>query len=158
MLAEEHELKIVSVSIEPLPPSRDQILEFQSALLPIQCPMPEAIHHFAAGMYAREFPMPAGMVVVGKTHLHEHLMMVVKGHAVVVDEFGRYEVKAGFIQVSKPGAKRVVCAFEDTTFVTVHLNPTNTQDLLQIESEHIEPESEEMQKLIQQFKLSGGVQ
>lgn len=139
---------------KPAPaPTREQILRLQEAMLPVQCPMPEAVHHFARGMYGREFSMPAGMVVVGKCHRHEHLMMVVNGRATVVDEFGRYEVEAGFIQVSRPGAKRVVHAHEDTTFVTVHLNPTDTRDLDQIEAEHIEPESPEMQTLMQKYRL-----
>lgn len=116
-------------------------------MLPIECPMPEAVHHFAPGMYGREFSMPAGMAVVGKIHKHGHLMMVLKGRATVIDEFGRYEVSAGFVQASKPGAKRVVYAHEDTTFMTVHLNPADTTDLGLIESEHIEPESPEMQAL-----------
>jgi len=130
------------------PPSRDQIQRLQAAMLPLQCAMPEAVHHFAPGMYGREFSMPAGMVVVGKIHKHGHLMMVVKGRATVVDEFGRYEVAAGYVQSSRPGAKRVVYAHEDTTFVTVHLNPDDARDLVQIEAEHIEPEDPDMQALI----------
>ena len=112
-------------------------MRLQAAMLPIECPMPEAVHHFAPGMYGREFSMPAGMAVVGKIQKHGHLMMVLKGRATVVDEFGRYEVSAGFVQASKPGAKRVVYAHEDTTFMTVHLNPADTTDLGLIESEHI---------------------
>ena len=133
---------------EPQPPTRDQIVRLQQAMIPEQVPMPEARHHFAPGMYGREFSMPAGMVVVGKIHRHGHIMMCVKGRAIVVDEFGRYEVAAGFVQASKPGAKRVVYAHEDTTFVTVHLNPTDSRDLEFIEAEHIEPEDEETQALL----------
>lgn len=127
----------------------DQILALQAAMLPIQCEMPKEVNHFAHGMYAREFTMPAGMVVVGKKHLHEHFMMVLKGRATIVTEFGKQEVQAGLIHVSQPGAKRVVLAHEDTTFVTVHLNPTDTQDLEAIEAAHIEPESAETQALAQ---------
>jgi quercetin dioxygenase-like cupin family protein len=127
--------------------AREQIDRIQAAMIPIRCEMPEAIHHFAPGMYGREFHMQAGMTVVGKIHKHGHLMMVAKGRATVVDEFGKYEVAAGFVQASRPGAKRVVYAHEDTIFVTVHLNPSDTQDLEAIEADHIEPESEEMQRL-----------
>lgn len=134
------------------PPSREQIQRLQEAMLPLQCAMPEAVHHFAPGMYGREFAMKAGMVVVGKIHKHGHLMMVVKGRATVVDEFGRYEVAAGFVQSSRPGAKRVVYAHEDTTFVTVHLNPADTDDLVQIEADHIEPEDADMQALIERCR------
>lgn len=132
----------------PPPPSREQIVRLQQSMVPIQCQMPEAVHHFAPGMYGREFSMPAGMTVVGKIHKHGHIMMCVKGRATVVDEFGRYEVAAGFVQSSRPGAKRVVYAHEATTFVTVHLNPSDTQDLEVIEAEHIEPEDAETREMI----------
>lgn len=133
-------------------PTAEQINRLQGAMVPIQCAMPEAVHHYAAGMYAREFSMPAGMAVVGKKHRHEHFMFVIKGHARVASEFGTQEVKAGFIAVSPPGAKRVVYAIEDTTFVTVHLNPTDTKDLYVIEAAHIEPESEEFQALMREHR------
>lgn len=132
--------------------TREQILVLQAAMLPIQCAMPEAKHHFAHGMYAREFSMPAGMTVVGKKHMHQHFMLVTKGRARVVTEFDEMEVSAGLIHVSQPGAKRVVYAIEDTTFVTVHLNPSDTHDLDVIEAEHIEPESEEMRALVASYR------
>jgi quercetin dioxygenase-like cupin family protein len=131
---------------------RERILRLQDEMLPIQTEMPEAVHHYAKGMYAREFSMPAGMTVVGKKHKHEHLMMVLKGKAVVATEFGTQEVSAGLVHVSQPGAKRVVYAIEDTTFVTVHLNPTDTKDIEQIEAEHIEPEAPETIELAKRCK------
>lgn len=132
-----------------VPPTRQQIERLQSALLAVRCDMPEAVHHFARGMYVREFSMPAGMVVVGKRHRHQHIVMVLRGHARIVTEHGVDDVHAGFIGVSEPGAKRVVLAFQDTTFATVHLNPDDGRDLEAIETEHIEPESEEFQALMQ---------
>jgi quercetin dioxygenase-like cupin family protein len=134
------------------PPTREQIVRLQQAMLPEAVPMPEAVHHFAPVMYGREFSMPAGMYVIGKIHKHGHLMMVVKGRATVVDEFGRYEVAAGFVQSSRPGAKRAVLAHEDTTFVTVHLNATDTEDLDVIEAEHIAPEDAETLALIDKLR------
>jgi quercetin dioxygenase-like cupin family protein len=130
------------------PPTREQIVRLQRALIPVQCQIPEAAHHFAPGMYGRELTLPAGMVIVGKIHRHGHLLMVTKGRATVIDEFGRYEVAAGFVQVSKPGAKRVVYMHEETTFVTVHLNPTDTKDLEAIEADVIVPEDPESQALL----------
>lgn len=144
----QHAADIAAPALASAPPSREQIERLQASMLPIACAMPDAVHHFAPGMYGREFSMPAGMVVVGKIHRHGHLMMVLKGRAVVVDEFGRYEVAAGFVQASKPGAKRVVLALEDTTFMTVHLNHGDGQDLAAIEAEHIEPEGEEFRALL----------
>jgi hypothetical protein len=139
-------------TIKAPPPTRGQIERLQAEMLPHACAMPQAVHHFAPGMYGREFSMPAGMLVVGKVHRHGHLMMVAKGRATVLDEFGRYEVSAGFVQCSRPGAKRVVYAHEDTTFVTVHLNPADSRDLVAIEAEHIQPESDEFRALVAQMR------
>ena len=135
-------------------PTRQQIEALQASMLPIQSAIPEAAHYFAPGMYGRELALKAGTVIVGKIHKHGHLMLCTKGRATVVDEFGRYEVAAGFMQASKPGAKRVVHCHEDTTFVTVHLNPTDTEDLTAIEAAHIQPESPETQALMAQFRIS----
>jgi len=121
-------------------PTREKIQQLQELMLHTRCDMPEAEHVFAPGVYCRKFFMPAGMLVVGKIHKHSHLMMVLKGKAEIVTEFGRDFVEAGHISVSQPGAKRVVLAIEDTLFVTVHHNPDNTKDLEVIEKEHIENE------------------
>jgi hypothetical protein len=98
------------------------------------------VDHFAPGLYLREFRMPAYSLVVGKTHLHAHPMLVTKGRALVVSEFGREEVSAGYIAISQPGAKRVVLALEETVFVTVHANPDDCRDLDVIETRTIRPE------------------
>lgn len=119
------------------PVTRGQILRLEQAMLPHSCVGPEAVHHFAPGMYLREFTMPAGMLVTGKTHRHAHFLMVSKGRALVHSEFGRQEVEAGHISVSQPGVKRVVYALEETTFVCIHANPDDTQDLELIEARQI---------------------
>lgn len=128
------------ITEQPAIPTKDQIKAFQDALIPIRCEMPQAEHFFAPGMYGRKFAMPAGMVVVGKIHKHSHLMMVLKGKAEVVTEFGRDIVEAGYVTVSQPGAKRIVLAYEDTVFMTVHYNPDDIEDLEEIEKQHIEDE------------------
>lgn len=121
-------------------PTRQKIQELQQSMLELRCDMPEAEHFFAPGMYGRRFSMPAGMLVVGKIHKHAHLMVVLKGRAEIVTEFGRDMVEAGHVSVSQPGAKRVVLALEDTIFMTVHHNPEDVEDLDEIEAQHIEDE------------------
>lgn len=125
------------------------VKRLQEMMIPVRCDMPEAEHYFAPGMYGRKLIIPAGMLVVGKIHKHSHFMMVAKGHALVVSEHDKQEVKAGDMYVSQVGAKRVVFAFKDTVFITVHLNPSNTQDMEVIEREHIEDE-----KFKKEFHLS----
>lgn len=121
-------------------PTREQIVRLQEAMLPQQCAQPDPTHFFAPGMYLRELTVPAGMLLVGKTHRHAHFLVVTKGRAEVISEFGRSVVEPGHISVSQAGVKRVVLALEDTQFITVHLNPSDTEDLTIIEAEHIEPE------------------
>lgn len=129
------------ISIEKdVAPTREQIVQLQEAMLPIQCTQPEPTHFFAPGMYLRELTVPAGMLLVGKIHKHTHFLVVTKGKAEVISEFGRMIVGPGHISVSQAGVKRIVLALEDTQFITVHLNSTDTQDLAIVEAEHIEPE------------------
>lgn len=138
----------IDVRVEQLPasgtevhiPTRDQIVQLQEAMFPIQCRQPEPTHFFAPGMYLRELTIPAGMLMVGKIHKHAHFLMVLKGRAEVISEFGRMIVEAGHISVSPPGVKRIVLALEEVQFVTIHVNPTDTEDLAVIEAEHIEAE------------------
>lgn len=131
--------------VEHLPrtpvPTREQIVKLQEAMLPIQSEQPEPTHFFAPGMYLRELTIPAGMLMVGKIHKHAHFLMVLKGRAEVISEFGRMVVEAGHISVSPPGVKRIVLALEEVQFVTVHVNPSDTEDLTVIEAEHIEAET-----------------
>jgi quercetin dioxygenase-like cupin family protein len=131
------------LSMDWTAPTRSDISAFQTALAgsDIACELPEAEHFFASGMYARKFAMPAGMVVVGKEHRHQHFVIVISGNASISSEFGLQQVVGGDVFVSPPGSKRIVMAHEDTVFMTLHLNPSNTRDLSVIEDEHIVPDS-----------------
>jgi len=92
------------------------------------CPV---THHFAPGMYGREFHLPKGHVVVGKIHKHSHLSTIIQGEVSVLTEMGTERLKAPHVFVSHPGAKRVVYAHEYTIWVTFH--PTEETDLEKIE-------------------------
>ena len=96
-------------------------------------------HHFAPEVYGREMLLPAGKVIIGKIHRHAHLNIILSGRAVVATEFGRKEVSAGQVFVSEPGTKRAVMALEDTRWITIHPNQSNTQDLSAIEEYVIAP-------------------
>lgn len=115
----------------------EKIRELQDAIVDISCEAPEPEHTFTPGIYSRKLIIPAGMTVVGKTHKHEHLMIVLSGHSQVATDLGTTEVRGGEVYVSPPGAKRVVFALEDTSFLTIHHNPDNERDLVAIEDEHI---------------------
>lgn len=122
-------------------PTYQAIDRLQRAMIPIAGSLPEPEHIFHAGWYERRLLVPAGMLIVGKIHKHSHPVGVIYGHAWIVSEFGRQEVKAGFLDVSPPGVKRVVLALEDTLFFTLHRNEDDGRDLALIESAHIEREA-----------------
>jgi len=119
---------------------RENILDFEDALAQVptatkgdrkDCPLK---HSFADGIYVREIFIPADMLLTGKIHKHAHPNFLMKGKVKVVTEGAGEEVlEAPVSMISKAGTKRIVYTITDTVWVTVHHNPTNTQDLLVIE-------------------------
>lgn len=107
------------------------------------CPLK---HSFADGMYVREIFIPKGTILTGKIHRHEHPNFLLQGEVIVVTEDGgREHLKAPLSLISKAGTKRAVMALEDTVWVTVHLNPTGTMDLREIEDYVIAPNYEALE-------------
>ena len=90
-------------------------------------------HTFADGVYVRQMDMKADSLVVGAIHNHLHVWFLLTGHLTVATEDAIEEFIAPCYIISPRGAKRVVYAMEDCTIVTVHANPTNTEDLSEIE-------------------------
>lgn len=95
-------------------------------------------HHFSSGVYGRELFIPAGNTIVSKIHKTKTLNVIVQGVIRVIDpEKGVNTYVAPHIFVSEPMTKRVVQAIEDTIWVTSHANPTNTENLDEIENQTI---------------------
>jgi len=128
------------VTTQP-PPTRDQIERLESFMIEAPQLQIEPVHHFAHGIYAREITIPAGTLLTGKVHSTEHLNIVSSGSIVVWTEDGMKQVDAPFTMVSRPGTKRVGLAITDTVWTTIHANPTNTHDLVQLEAELIIPDA-----------------
>lgn len=95
-------------------------------------------HFFANGMYARKLSRPAGTLIAGKVHKHEHFFMLMTGDLEVWTEDGMKRIGPGTVIVSKPGTKRITLAHADSIAITVHR--TDATDLDDIEAEIIEPE------------------
>ena len=141
--------------------TRQNIINLQEAMVqelenpdselvqPIDCPVE---HFFAPFMYGRRIFMPAGTddrphIVIGKIHKHAHLNNISMGRVLVVTEFGSQEYVAPCEFVSLPGTKRAVQILEDCIWTTYHHNPTNTQDLAQLEREIIAESFEQFDAL-----------
>jgi len=111
------------------------------------CPLK---HSFSDGIYVREISIPAGMIIVGKIHKHDHPNFLLKGSVVVITEKdGIEELTGPCSMISKPGTKRALYAKTDLVWTTVHLNPTNTQDLVELEKEIIADSFEDYELFIE---------
>lgn len=126
--------------------ARELILNFQDMLMQHPdavfgdsklCPLK---HSFADGQYVREIFLPKGVAIVGKIHKHSHPNFLLKGKVSVFTEHeGVKHLEAPLSMISLAGTKRVVFAHEDTVWITVHSNPTNTHDLVELEKNIISP-------------------
>ena len=101
---------------------------------------PPIKHHFAYGTYVREMHAPAGSLIVGKMHKHDHICIMLQGRAIVYNEYGQEEIAAPHTFISHQGVKRIFVVLEDMIFQNVH--PANTTDLEQLEKDLIVDESD----------------
>lgn len=109
---------------------------------------PPVNHYFAHKTYVREMIAPAESIIIGKTHKHDHICIVLKGRALVYSEHGSFEVVAPSTFVAPKGSKRLFVVLEDLVFQNVHA--VETHDLDEIENEVIVPDTQvdEFRKLL----------
>ena len=77
--------------------------------------------------------MKAGQIVVGATHKHLHVWFLMTRPVLINNNGEKIEHVAPCYTISNPGSKRVIYAVEDSIFVNVHKNPTNTKDIKELE-------------------------
>ena len=109
-------------------------------------------HTFADGVYIRQMDMIKGSVVVGAIHKHLHAWFLLTGHVTVATEDTTEDYIAPCYVVSTPGVKRVILANEDSIFVNVHKNPSNTKDIDQLEKEIVALNYKEYEQYINKNK------
>lgn len=108
------------------------------------CPLK---HSFAPGIYVRQISIPAGTLIVGKIHKHEHPNFLLEGKVLVLTESGGVEeLEAPLSIISPAGTKRLVYAHTDVVWTTVHA--TQETDLEKIEEETIATSFEEYEKFL----------
>jgi hypothetical protein len=103
-------------------------------------------NYFADGIYLRQMEMPADTVVVGAIHNHLHAWFLLTGRVLINNNGEIIEHIAPCFTISKPGSKRLIYALEDSIFVNVHKNPSNTQDLKELEKEIVSMTMDEFNK------------
>ena len=94
-------------------------------------------HSFADGIYIREMKMKQGQLGFSAIHKHSYGFFLLSGVLASSKEEGVEEFIAPCYIVSPRGAKRIVYAIKDCVITTVHANPTNTQDLKEIEQSNV---------------------
>jgi len=109
-------------------------------------------HTFADGIYVRQMTMKQDSVVVGAIHNHLHIWFLLTGCITVATEDTTEDYIAPCYVTSTPGVKRVIYANEESIFVNVHKNPTNTQDLDKLENEIVSKNYKEYEKYINKNK------
>ncbi len=117
--------------------ARQKVMVLEDYIRAVLPPVTEFVtkHHFAPGIYMREFHLPAGVVVTGKIHRTEHLNVIVQGHCSVNCLGKELDINAVYSFVSLAGVKKAVYAHTDTVWMTVHR--TDEIDLDRIEEEVI---------------------
>tara|TARA_R100000541_G_scaffold12767_1_gene21269 strand:- start:523 stop:987 length:465 start_codon:yes stop_codon:yes gene_type:complete len=109
-------------------------------------------HSFADGIYIRQMSMKEDSVVVGAIHNHLHAWFLLTGEITVITEDKEEHFLAPCYVVSTPGVKRVIYAVKESIFVNIHKNPSNTQDLDELEAKIVSKNYKEYEKYINQKK------
>ena len=105
-------------------------------------------HFFMDGVYVREMTMFKNTFVIGAIHKHLHMCFLLKGHISVANEDNIIDYIAPCYIISKPGVKRVLYAKEESVWYNTHKNPSNTQNVEQLEKEIVCISYEEYEKYI----------
>lgn len=125
-------------------PTRDEIEAFGQMLERLEgehgAPDIGTAHHVNEDLYGRSIVLPAGAFLVGLAHKRPGFAVCV-GDITVWTERGRERLTGAHILQTVPGLMRVGFAHADTTWFTVHSNPTGAHDrtgLGRIAGHHIE--------------------
>ena len=114
----------------------DALLRLTPLAVEEPCPV---VHHFGPGIYIREVTLPAGALVVGKTHRHAHMNLMLRGKLELHDEAtgANRVLEAPQMFVSPPGRK--VARIIDTV-VWHNVYATEERDIEKLEAWLFEPE------------------
>ena len=112
-------------------PLADRINDLERCMLDMpqaECPV---VHHFGPGLYIREMAAPAGALLVGHAHKHEHMNVLLKGKVIILNEIGvPEELVAPAVFVAKPGRK-VAYVTEDMVWQNIYATEETDLDKLE---------------------------
>lgn len=82
---------------------------------------PPVDHYLADGLYGRRVYVPAGVTIVTKVHLTQHITIALKGTCTVFGENGtRSIISAPAVFVTEPGTCRAIYCHDEVEWLTVH--------------------------------------
>ena len=93
-------------------------------------------HFFSEGMYGRMMTLEPNTYLVGKTHKHAHLAMLVEGRVEVISKRGAAIYHAPYVVNVEAGDQRAFRSLTKVKWITVHA--TIETDLDQLELQLVE--------------------
>lgn len=90
-------------------------------------------HTFIDGAYHREAHIPAGCVMIGKTHLKDCFNFLTKGRMLIIADGDVMEISAPYTFVTKAGTKKAGYTLEDSIFSNIFV--TNETNIDKVEEE-----------------------
>ena len=110
-------------------------------------------HKFCDGMYVREIFIPAGMLLIGKIHKHEHPNFLLMGTvSMITEDGGVVHMSAPQSLISPAGCKRAIYTHTDVRWVTVHLNSENLDSVPMLEEKIIAKTYGDFEKFLEEKK------
>jgi hypothetical protein len=111
----------------------ENLIDVAREMPQIKC---EEKHHFGPNIYIKEVTMPAGSVIIGKSHKIEHVCNMMSGRMVIVQEDGsKVELVAPMTFIGKPGRK---VAYIIETVVFQNIYSTDETDIEKLENMFVE--------------------
>ena len=110
-------------------------------LPPVECPVE---HIFGPGIYIRQVFMPAGSIVMGHSHKHESLNMVLSGKRALLENGIRREVAAPYVFTGSVGRK-LAYVLEDCVFQNIFA--TEETDIERLEDMFVEKSQAYMESI-----------
>jgi len=103
-------------------------------------------HSFADQVYIRQMDMSKDTMVIGAIHKDLHVWFLLTGNLTIATKNGVEDYIAPCYVVAEPGTQRVIYANEDSIFVNIHKNPSNTKNIDELEKELVAMSKEEYEK------------
>ena len=107
-------------------------------------------HTFADGIYVRQMTIGEGDVIMGAVHKHLHVWFLLSGNVTVLADGELKVYQAPCTVLAEPGVKRVIYGNEESVFTNVHKNPTNTEDVRELEKQIVALNYEEYEEYIKE--------